>query len=71
MKLIGFQIVDLNGKGVKEFKAEVVLPLTFCLQWIRNGSGSGVPRYAVVPVFEGDIQNPRFPRGKSSLNIRV
>ena len=71
VKLIGFQILDWEGKRAKEFGEADVLPLTFCVRWIRNDSCSDVPRLAIIPVLEGDIQNPRFPRGKSSLNIRV
>lgn len=74
VKLLGFQIENTMDTRADErrmaaFGTDDVLPLRFALEWIRKQEDR--ENYVLGPVFEGDLEHPKFPQGRSSLDIRV
>lgn len=72
-KLVGFQIVDLRDNPPKDQPTYNIYPLRWCLKWIvdnRVVDGREV-LWRLIPILEGDVEEPSFPHGKSSLNIEV
>lgn len=63
--LLGFQIVhtetDDPPDGMTTYE---IYPLHFVVQWFRELSPQDKPNWRMLPVFEGDIDEPaRFPKG--------
>lgn len=67
LKLIGWQIYDLQHEMPEGFKGNEIYPLGDCLAWMASKEGSSMPRntFHLVPIFEGDI--PDFI--KRGLNV--
>ena len=72
-KLVGFQIVDQDDNPPKGQPTYNIYPLTWCLKFMYNNDEvHGVKMFwRLIPIYEGDVKEPCFPHGKSSLKIEV
>lgn len=57
-KVLGFQIVEARTNDPPEGMASYeIYPLVDCLRWLELNDRT---RYHLLPVFEGDIEDPTF-----------
>ena len=62
--LLGFQIVSTETDDPPEgMTTYEVYPLTFVIDWLRNRPDEEKPDWRLLPVFNGDVEEPVFPYG--------
>ncbi len=64
--LIGYQIVSNDGKNIMPecfYSFEVIEDFSIAEKWLimeKKNPEHGIFRWVVVPIFDGEVENPTF-----------